>query len=1229
MQPLFTFEAPGGYYLGVGPTDFATIYNVAPLWAAGTDGTGQAIAVVGETNINPQDVSDFRYMFGLPVRPPNIILNGPDPGITGDEMEADLDVQWSGAVAKGATIDLVVSESTETTAGIDLSALYAVDNDLAPVVSLSYGGCEAALGAGGNAFHNTLWEQAAAEGITVVVAAGDSGSAGCDFPPEVAAQYGLAVSGAASTPFNVAVGGTDFNDASNPAAYWSLTNTFLSQASAKSYIPESTWNDSCAATGLFNACSPPPNTTYFNDGLDLLAGSGGPSGCINPTGTFPGVTCSGNYPKPSWQSGVGVPNDSARDVPDVSLFAGNGMNYSFYVVCQMDANASNGGSSTSCDLNSPYTDFESGAGTSASAQVFAGIMALVTQRYGRQGNANYFLYPIAAQSGASCTSNPAAVANSSCVFYDVTVGNNSVMCQGGSLSCSNTNPATSQYGIMVSGNPATAAYSATAGYDLATGLGSVNVANLVNNWTSNFTPSTTTLSLSTSPITNPITLTHGQPIDFAIHVASTTGTPGGHVSLIAQTGSSQSNVTGVGPFTLGGGSVSSSTDLLPGGSYTVTAHYAGNGIFGASDSTPGIPVTVGRESSLTEVRLVTLSPTVPPAYNVTTAPYGSPYFLRMDVTNSSGQPCANQVTGSTAYPCPTGALTVSPPPTEENPPALTVSGNYILNSQGYAEDQPIQQTPGVYNFAASYAGDNSYTASTSPTLPITITKAPTAVTLSGVPSTVVGGVSSNTCCTITVNTQSTGAAPTLTVQYLINGSTVQTIGGLVLVDSPGLATGYAKAELAGTAPNLPLGTSTVAVQYVGDSNYLASTTSPITVTVTDFSVAVNPTSLDISAPGQSGTATLTITPLDGFTGALNVICNPPAVAGLACTASPSSLSVAGTSAVTSTLTITTTGGSSAAPTVPQRRVPPGFRPPVRWLWPLAGLLALVALLSLATRRRLVIWLFATMLLVTGVWAACGGGAGGGGSIAGPTVTFNPSSIIFGQFVQGSSSAFLSTLLTNTGTALLNISGGAITGTNAGDFSVTNDCLSTLAPGANCTFNVTFTPTAAGTRVAVLAVTDNAAGSPQGVSLTGTGVAPATSLSLSPSNLAFGQVGAFVTSVAQSVTLSNTGTGMLSISGITIANANPPYLRPFAQTNNCPSSPSRVAAGANCTIKVTFTPPGTGLFSASLQIANDALASPQTISLTGTGVTPPGTYPFNVGAASGSDAHSATLSITVP
>ena len=1112
VRPLFTYPPCQGtdciYYYALGPTDFATIYNVAPLWATGTDGTGQTIAVVGETNINPQDVADFRAMFGLPANVPNIILNGPDPGIIlVEETEADLDVEWTGAVAKGATIDLVVSETTEATPGIDLSALYIVDNNLAPVMSTSYGACEAELGAGGNAFHSTLWEQAAAQGITVVVASGDSGSAGCDSAAqgETAAQYGLAVSGLASTPFNVAVGGTDFDDTSSFSTYWSTTNSSPFQNSALSYIPEMTWDDGCAATGTLTACTPPEDYyPIFSLGYDLTAGGGGASGCINPSGVFPNVSCSGNYPKPSWQSGTGVPSDGARDIPDLSLFAGNGFNGSFYVICQMDANYPYETSATSCDLNSPYTDFHGVGGTSASAQAFAGIMAMVNQVHGRQGSANYVLYPLAAQGGNTCVSSAAAVSNSSCIFYDITTGTNSVICQGGSPDCNNTNNAAGEYGIMVSGNPASAAYAAGSGYDLATGLGSVNVMNLVSQWTSNFAPSTTTLSLSTSPATNPITLAHGQPINFTIDVTSGSGTPTGDVSLIAQTGSSSSNVTGIGPFTLSGGSASGSTNMLPGGSYNVTAHYAGNGTYAASDSTPGIPVTVTKESSQTQIQLVTLSATAPPGYSSTTTPYGSNYFLRMNVTNSSGQPCASPATGLISYPCPTGALTVTPAPTEQNPPSGTLPGSYILNSQGYAEDQPIQQVPGTYSFVATYAGDNSYTGSTSPTLPITITQASTTTTISlPVPPVLEAPV---IYVTANINTQSNGAAPTGTMQLMSNGAS---LGSANIFGSPGTPLPRSYEFASGGADfslTLPPGPTNLTAQYSGDSNYAGSSSGVVTITLTDFSLSANPSPVTISAPGQTGNSTIGVTPQYGFGGTVNLSVSSGCPTGATCTLSPSSVTVGGASSGTSTLTITTAAASSAdefrreavgaalvAAQGGHKGRPSGLqggyegRPySLALLWLLAGLLALALLLgSPALRRRPEALLFATSLLLIGVWTACGGGSGP--PPPAPIVSLSPTSLTFSQQYVGTSSVAQNITLANIGNAMLSAPSVGFTGTNPGDFSQTNTCGSGVAAGANCTISVTFAPTAAGTRGASLSIADNASGSPQTVNLTGTAV----------------------------------------------------------------------------------------------------------------------------------------------
>ena len=302
--PLFTFQ-PGfqcsadGYCFAVGPYDFATIYNVLPLWNANINGTGQTIAIVGESNINPQDVANFRSLFDLPPNsagtgnPLNIILNGPDPGLQGDESEADIDVQWSGAVAPYAAIDFVVSQSTETTSGVDLSAVYIVDNNLAPVMSESYGECELGIGTSGNQFYNTLWQQAAAQGITVFIAAGDNGAAGCDdfgVQSPAPAKFGLEVSGYASTPYNVAVGGTDFAEFTNPQAYWSTTNNPTTQASALGYIPETTWNDSCTNANLADfGFSNNAETNCNNSQLIPYyvvpgGGSGGASNCTSPSG---------------------------------------------------------------------------------------------------------------------------------------------------------------------------------------------------------------------------------------------------------------------------------------------------------------------------------------------------------------------------------------------------------------------------------------------------------------------------------------------------------------------------------------------------------------------------------------------------------------------------------------------------------------------------------------------------------------------------------------------------------------------------------------------------------------------------------------------------------------------------------------------------------------------------------------------------------------------------------
>ena len=284
VQPDYTNGS--AHYLS--PGDFAVIYNVNALYSAGIDGRGQEIAIVGRTHPPSSDWTTFRSVMGLPANPPQIIVNGPDPGDLGsnEDVEADLDVEWSGAVAKNASILFVTSKSTSSTDGVDLSAQYIVDNNLAPVMSTSFGECEQDLGTSENAFFNSLWRQAASQGITSFVSSGDSGAAGCDTPDASPATGGLAVNGLASTPYNVAVGGTEFNEGSGN--YWNTANG-SGYVSAVSYIPEAAWNE-----------------RGVSGGSDLWSSGGGASSL---------------YPKPAWQAGPGVPTGNYRYVPDVALSA--------------------------------------------------------------------------------------------------------------------------------------------------------------------------------------------------------------------------------------------------------------------------------------------------------------------------------------------------------------------------------------------------------------------------------------------------------------------------------------------------------------------------------------------------------------------------------------------------------------------------------------------------------------------------------------------------------------------------------------------------------------------------------------------------------------------------------------------------------------------------------------------------------------------------------------------
>jgi subtilase family serine protease len=512
----YTYTVGGSPYQALVPADLATIYDLTPLFNSGYTGKGQTIAVIEDADLySQQDWYTFRSTFGLAVYSSGTLSNlhpapasGSNncgaPGLGGgDDGEATLDAEWASAAAPGANIVVAACADTYTTFGGMIAMQNLINGPYPPsVISISYGECEAENGASSNAAFSALYQQAVAEGVSVFVSAGDEGAASCDANLN-SATHGIGISAFASTPYNVAVGGTDFSDTFSGTndTYWSSNNT-SAFGSALSYIPETPWNDSCAGGLLVNLLGYPAafgadSFCATRDAKEegyrtVAAGSGGPSGCASGSPYNFGVvggTCKG-YPKPSWQSGVfGIPNDGVRDIPDVSLFAANGLWGHYYVFCWSDTG--NGGAPC---LGAP-SNWAGAGGTSFSSPILAGIQALVNQKQGSaQGNPNYVYYKLAAhdygpQGSSACDSSNGPSSAKSCIFHDVTLGDIAVNCAG-AANCYGyfgTQPehvlGAPDGALSISNTSFTAAFASATGWDFATGIGTVDAYNLVMNWT--------------------------------------------------------------------------------------------------------------------------------------------------------------------------------------------------------------------------------------------------------------------------------------------------------------------------------------------------------------------------------------------------------------------------------------------------------------------------------------------------------------------------------------------------------------------------------------------------------------------------------------------------------------------------------------------------------------------------------------------------------------------------
>ena len=849
-----------------------------------------------------------------------------------DGDEAYIDTELSGGLAPGASIYYYAS--TDLNTGIEA----AIDANVVDIFSLSFGECEQDMSTSDNALINGWWEQAAGQGIAVTVSSGDTGSASCDgdaSTSETVAVDGLSVSGFASTPYNIAVGGTDFYEL--PTEYSTYASTSEGSSStyyrtAKGYTPESTWNDSTTNNTTISANV--PLTGYYDNEneANIAAGSGGKSSCStntsvdNANGSVTDGTCTSGYSKPSWQTGTNVPQDGVRDLPDVSLMSGNGYDDAVWLVCDDATGTGETGATitTDCEKQSDgYSYYDAFGGTSTAAPAFAGILALVQQKTGsRLGQAAKELYQLYNGSYASS------------VFHDTTVGNISVPCTSGTPNCTKNS----------AGYYFESGYDTTTGYDLATGLGSVDVKQLLNYWNTVSGTATATVSetLSASSITNNQSVTASGTV--VSGSSSITTTPTGTVTLSGGGYSaSQQLSSGAYSFTIPANSLSAGTD-------TLTVTYSGDSNYASESTSKSLTVNV-------------MTPTV-----AVSAPSSGNVANSLSVSITVTGP-----TGSTAVP--SGTVSLSGGGYTSGATQLTVGSSSATATITIPANS---LTAGSDKLTVTYSGDSNYASGTG-TATVTITQSTTltpTVKVTPSPSSVETGQSLN----VTVAVSGTGATPTGTVT-LTSGSTS--------LGSGTLSSGSITITVA--ANKLGVGTDTLTASYGGDSNYATGTgTATVTVTQSTYTLTPSPASGTVS-PGSSTSFTITGSSTTNYTGTVTLNSNCTVSTTLtsysyapSCSVSPTTIVFSGgtvTSATAPTVTVSTTQSSSE---LVYPKMPGKGRG-----WTGAGggaVLAFLVFLGIPSRRRSWRQMLGVLVLmaVLGGLAACGGGGGGTTGTSGTT-----------------------------------------------------------------------------------------------------------------------------------------------------------------------------------------------------------------------------------------------------
>jgi roadblock/LC7 domain-containing protein len=779
--------------VALSPGDLGVIYDIP----AAATGSGVTVGVIGDSNINLAIPANYRTLFQLPASAPTVIVDGTDPGINTDANIAYGEIELLAATAPQAKVNFYTAATTDLDTGLDFAALRAVDDNESQVLVFGFEGCEANLGPSVNFLFGDLWQQAAAQGISVIAGSGSGGAAGCDASPNgtapaTVATHGLAVNGYASTPYDTAVAPSDFyygptgsinlNDPNSPFyTYWSVTNGGTAGfTSAKQYIPEQPSNSSFQAT----------NQGPVTPAVVVAAGGG-----ISTLGKTAEDGTQSPYLQPSYQSSVaGGISTTARVLPDVSFFGSNYTNASDYVLC-IDA--------ADCVDGSPDSvQYTAGGDSSLAASAFAGVAALVVQAHGTQGNLNNGLY-------ATHAVAPTA-------FHDITAGTNKVACAAGSPDC---------VGGYTSG------YNAGPGYDAASGLGSVDVAQLINNWHSGSGTGTATVTLSLTQAGQPISsFLHNAPVQLNLTATGSAGTPSGDVVVTAPLNGKMNN--GIIRLTLdssGSAVFPGIGGLLPGGTYSLVARYAGDSNY--APAVASIPITV----SAVPAKLVieTSGATPLPIYNGQSLPYGTNVhftFFVLDATDNSDPYSA------------TGYVN------------LTDGGKQVavlpLDAEGFASFSSTQLAAGSHIFSGTYSGDSTFSAAslTGPAPWLVIAGVQTTTTLVSTDSTL--SVANNTVtlvATVTPNQACNpiapcpaGAAPGGKVRFK-KGNTI--LGTVTLGPGVNAGTNPSSTAVLTLARNTFAGNSSnsITATYIPNTtgDYLASSSTPLIITVGTGTGALN------------------------------------------------------------------------------------------------------------------------------------------------------------------------------------------------------------------------------------------------------------------------------------------------------------------------------------------------------------------------------------------------------